>query len=756
MKKNKKPKKFFIKKEFIAMILPLFIIGLIVIIKWNDIWQWINTDFGYYLKLAVFLFIEPIEYGEYGRFALYLVLLVLALLIIKMLYNALSYSFSLWWKRDVLRPPITYQQGDLDWCDWKDKQKYLNRCLFNEVNADGLGVDIKNELTLTLFGHMFLLRETNTFKENKNTTKSVSSKANDEHKKILNQYVEKKESIFKKLLEKIKIKHPFHFVVNLWKFNIFKLEYDKYIYQYDFATSPGNVLINGPTRSGKTQSIIKPVIDLYSRINNFAIRPSMVVGDPKGELVTEMGPILEARGYDVWCINLKDETFINTHCYNPLRRVYDKYYEYFQKIEPFIDMEAIHNADNPLAEYWQQIEEGPNADKIKASGYTFQPAIKLLDGLSQLFIPDDEGKDPYWPQNAQGWMNSLLYYMLETSVLSATPEKFSLKSLVAYLSGSENFIATEDKKTKKVTSDFHQALENLPLTHYSRVQLPQQATVQQHGTFKNNVCKALAIFSGGAGKITSLNNIDMEELVEGKNPIALFLTIPDAETTYNIVVNTMIEQIYQLAAATADDNKSKKLNRGLRFLLDEFANIPKIKDIGAKVSVCLGRNISFTFIIQNKEQMDEVYGDNITQTILNNSLCRTFIGGNTKESCEYFSEQIGQTTRQKYRIDIEQGIKKSTGVEVHFEEVREPLISSEDLFYRLEMGDCFHIIKGLPGPIKGQLLPAFKYMGKYDKMSLEEFYANKHKPHTQIADNDLIFKDLLHPFKVEEKQEMIA
>ena len=95
-------------------------------------------------------------------------------------------------------------------------------------------------------------------------------------------------------------------------------------------------------------------------------------------------------------------------------------------------------------------------------------------------------------------------------------------------------------------------------------------------------------------------------------------------------------------------------------------------------------------------------------------------------------------------------------MEVHFEEVLEPSISSEDLFYRLEMGNCCHIIKGLPGPILGQLLPAFKYMNKYEKMSLEEFYANKHKPHTQIAENDLIFNDLLHPFKVEEKQEMIA
>lgn len=43
-------------------------------------------------------------------------------------------------------------------------------------------------------------------------------------------------------------------------------------------------------------------------------------------------------------------------------------------------------------------------------------------------------------------------------------------------------------------------------------------------------------------------------------------------------------------------------------------------------------------------------------------------------------------------------------------------------------------------------MPAFEYMDKYDKMSLEEFYHDKDKPHTRLAEDDLIFKDLLHLF----------
>lgn len=541
---------------------------------------------------------------------------------------------------------------------------------------------------------------------------------------------------------KFKLPNKYHFNFKLGNKEIFSIDKDRYLYQYEFLHDPGNILEFGPTRSGKTQTIIFPIIEQYSRVNNFHLRPSMVVGDPKGELFENMSAVLEARGYEVWCINMKDETFVSTDCYNPLTRIYDKYNENFLKIKPFLDMDAIRNAKHPVTEYWNQILEGENKEEIKNTKYTFSPAIKLLEGISALFIPTDDGKDPYWPQNAQGWMNSLLYYMLETCILLGEPNKFSIRSLVAYLSGSDSFVVKEDKQTKKVSSEFHDALSELPIDHFCNLKLPKDATVQQHGTFKNNVASALSIFTGGAGKVTSLNTIKLEELLDGKKPVCLFLATPDYDSTYNVIVGTMIEQIYQLAAEMSD---KEKLKRGLKFILDEFANIPKIDNIENKVSVCLGRNINFTFILQNKEQADKVYGNETTQTIFNNALARGFIGGNTRESCEYFSEQIGTTTKQFYRIDIENG---KSGVEVHHEEKEERLIKPEELFYRLEMGNAVHIIKGVPNPILGDLVPAFTYMSKNPKTSFEEFYDKKdisQMPHLTVTDNDLVFKNLITP-----------
>ncbi|MCX0355510.1 type IV secretory system conjugative DNA transfer family protein, partial [Clostridium perfringens] len=66
-------------------------------------------------------------------------------------------------------------------------------------------------------------------------------------------------------------------------------------------TSPVNNLIIGTTRSGKGEVIVVPINDIYSRAE---FQASLVVNDPKGELVAMSKETLEKRGYRVECLNL--------------------------------------------------------------------------------------------------------------------------------------------------------------------------------------------------------------------------------------------------------------------------------------------------------------------------------------------------------------------------------------------------------------------------------------------------------------------
>ena len=70
-----------------------------------------------------------------------------------------------------------------------------------------------------------------------------------------------------------------------------------------------NDLIIGPSGAGKTRSYVKP--------NLLQCAESCIVTDTKGSLVSEVGPVLAARGFRVLNIDFTD-FFAGTCGYNPL------------------------------------------------------------------------------------------------------------------------------------------------------------------------------------------------------------------------------------------------------------------------------------------------------------------------------------------------------------------------------------------------------------------------------------------------------
>ncbi|MBG9812444.1 ATPase, partial [Bacillus endophyticus] len=65
--------------------------------------------------------------------------------------------------------------------------------------------------------------------------------------------------------------------------------------------SPVNNLIIGITRSGKGETFVFPAIDVYSRAEK---QPSLILNDPKGELIAASKETLEKRGYHIEVLNL--------------------------------------------------------------------------------------------------------------------------------------------------------------------------------------------------------------------------------------------------------------------------------------------------------------------------------------------------------------------------------------------------------------------------------------------------------------------
>ena len=132
-------------------------------------------------------------------------------------------------------------------------------------------------------------------------------------------------------------------------------------------TSPVNNLIIGTTRSGKGEMFVVPLIDIYSRAEEQA---SMVLNDPKGELVAMSKDTLEKRGYRVEVLNLLNP--LNSISYNPLQLIIDVYEK-------------------------GELDEAQNLCKTLTYALYYNPSAK----------------DPFWQNSAMTLVNGLILAIID-------------------------------------------------------------------------------------------------------------------------------------------------------------------------------------------------------------------------------------------------------------------------------------------------------------------------------------------------------
>lgn len=93
------------------------------------------------------------------------------------------------------------------------------------------------------------------------------------------------------------------------------------ICMYNFELN-NNTMIIGGSGSGKTRGYVLPNI---LQCCNSPYSPSIVVTDPKGEIIAKVGNYLEKQGYVIKVLNLKEQN--RSFCFNPFKYIMPEKYE---------------------------------------------------------------------------------------------------------------------------------------------------------------------------------------------------------------------------------------------------------------------------------------------------------------------------------------------------------------------------------------------------------------------------------------------
>ena len=349
-------------------------------------------------------------------------------------------------------------------------------------------------------------------------------------------------------------------------------------------------LVIGATGSGKTQTVIFPTVEVLAKK-----KESMIITDPKGEIYEQTSNMLREKGYNVLILNFRDP--------------------------------QEGNAWNPLSLPYRIYKSG-NQDK----------AIELLDDLAANILYEEKSgnADPFWEKTSADYFSGLALGLFE----DATEDKVNLNSISLMTTvGEDKFGGTTYIKEYFSTKDpASPAYTNASGT----IMAPNETKGSIISVFKQKI----KLFASRANLSEMLSHSDFELETIGEKPTALFIVIQDEKKTYHSLVTILLKQCYETLISVAQRNGGKLPVR-TNFLLDEFANMPPLKDITTMITAARSRQIRFTMIIQNFAQLDQVYGKDNAETIKGNCGNIIYLITTELKALEEISKMCGEVKSKK-------------------------------------------------------------------------------------------------------------
>lgn len=389
----------------------------------------------------------------------------------------------------------------------------------------------------------------------------------------------------------------------------------------------------GSTGSGKSVTAVIPFCSFIATAKN---KRSVFITDPKGEIYNTTSSMFKKNGYNVLTIDFRHPELSNKfNILEPIIKEYEKYIEYEKKTKKETDK-------NKKLEY--------NNLSMSALAET----NRLITSLStMIMIEKAQGKDPFWNNSAKNLLEGLIGFFLEEYKSgNIRRDQITMTSIRKFQNSS-----MEEKNLK----NFKKYIEQKEYGSKSKDSLTSILSASDN-TFKSITAvfgEKMALFDDiNVANVTSSNSFDFDIL--GKEPTALYVIVPDEDKTYYTLVTIIVGLLYRELVKLANSRQEKKLKYQIDWILDEFANCPPLADIEAIVSVARSRGMRFHFFIQSFSQLDNVYGKEVSQIILDNCGL-VYLKTNTQETAEAISKRLGKKTIESNSISQSMSLRDYNG-----------------------------------------------------------------------------------------------
>lgn len=522
-------------------------------------------------------------------------------------------------------------------------------------------------------------------------------------------------------------------------------EKKNHIFRYYVDTTDSNSITLAGTRQGKGIYFVDPFIDILTRAKRQIDRASFILTATKGDEPRKWYKTLRRRGYNIRIVNTVNQFFSDPA---PALAVFNNYYKHYKAFKKravetedknerikvnVLAERQLANAEKSITQaahmYFKEVNEG------KDGGF-WTKACRNLFVSTGIALADQE-----YERNEQMKVNPYTIYSVVNDMMQKRIRENSHDFLSQYVKKDgdlEKLLAEyEDKSTLDVF------FGELPRSHPAKRHFDAiRASAPAHVTLGNIVTHfdgdLQSFLMSANAKMTAYDDgFDMESIGFDKDaPTAVFVVLSDADSSNNALGVMYIDQIYQVLLNRCNIEDDSMCYRPVHFIYEEGGNLGvPIHDLQRKWTSGLSRRLFSHLVLQDVEQVSDLYNEQVKKIILGNAGNLAYIRTGSDDTNKYVAGRLGKRTNySKTRHKSPTSIKStetesSERIDLLADFELERLRSGESIILRINKHEDLQGNPIYQYPIMNSLendtnmIPFYKYR-KLEKVSWEDIPVN--------------------------------
>ena len=333
-------------------------------------------------------------------------------------------------------------------------------------------------------------------------------------------------------------------------------------------------------------------------------------------------------------------SFMTTDTKGDIMRNYgsiaEKYYDYrISVIDLRNPMRSHGNNLLHLVNKYMDLYAGTNEVQYKAKAEKYAKIISktiILSGMEG----GNFGQNAYFYDAAEGLLTASILLVSEFC-------KPAERHIVSVFKIIQELLAPGKGRNR---NQFQQLMEKLPADHKAKwfAGAALNTAEQSMASVMSTALSRLNAFLDSELETILCNDTEIDAERFCKEKSAIFIIMPEEDSSKYFMVSLLIQQLYREILAVADENGGKLKNRVV-FYCDEFGTLPKIESAEMMFSASRSRRVSIVPIIQSFAQLEKNYGKEGAEIIIDNTQLTVFGGfAPNSESAQTLSKALGSKT----------------------------------------------------------------------------------------------------------------